>query len=157
MKHFLGTIFLLAAVVAAWTSSAEVEASGRTLNGIVRDQETAQPIPFASVTLLRLGDEVPAFSAVTDAEGKFSFEGLMQTWYRVDVSYHGYQAVQEGLEIGVGTDAVSITISMLQDGRPNTGQPAISLAGTVVGRESVRVLRTKLELKVWAGAPRSTW
>ena len=137
MKYILGTIFLLAAVVAAWTSAAEVELSGRTLEGVVRDLETAQSIPFASVTLTRPGSRSPEYSAVTDAEGKFGFVGLARASYRVEVRYSGYQLVSEGLEIGAGEGPVSILITMLRDGQPETGRSAISL---VSGQGSVSVL-----------------
>lgn len=81
------TIILLGLIVV----SGSIIAQTGTIKGIVKDRETGEPVPFASVYVemggVKIGD-------VTDFDGKYTVKPLNSGVHTVHVSYVGYNKVE---------------------------------------------------------------
>jgi hypothetical protein len=76
----------------------------QTLRGTVRDRDSGQPLPFASVVILETD---PMRGMITDLQGRFRFEKLPVGRYTLKVSYVGYEeAVLSELLLGSARELV---------------------------------------------------
>ncbi len=91
------------AIIAASTSAMaqRVELSGRTIDG------EAQPIPYATVVVLRGDDQVAGGS--TDDGGRFTL-AIPTGNYTLNVRYIGYKGVERDIEITAATDLGDIVL-----------------------------------------------
>ncbi len=71
-----------------------------TVSGRIFDQPENRPLAYATVTLLSLPDSVMIAGSLSDAEGRFSFTGLMRGNIVVRTSFIGYSSVSTDLLIG---------------------------------------------------------
>jgi outer membrane receptor protein involved in Fe transport len=60
------------------------------LSGIVLDQKTEEPVPFAQVALYEPGDDTPLTGGISDSEGKFVLKAAPGS-YELEVIFVGYQ------------------------------------------------------------------
>jgi hypothetical protein len=60
------------------------------LKGAVTDQLTNEPLEFVNIFIVEAG-----VGAITDAEGKYSVEGLEPGFYSITASFVGYETAQE--------------------------------------------------------------
>ncbi len=121
LRHVLALVLLLGAVsLAAQTS----------LAGKVTDEDTGEPIMFASVALYR--DDVLTTGAVSDLEGNYSFSNIDPGTYAVEVSYTGYRTQR-------------VTDVQVLAGRANKLDIAIGTGGGVV-LDEVEVVEYKVPL-----------
>lgn len=86
MQRFLRTLLLL--LLAAGTAWAQ---TGK-ITGVVRDQATKEPVPFATLRVLQAG--TPKATAVADVEGAFKTAPLEPGKYDVEASYLGYKTIR---------------------------------------------------------------
>jgi hypothetical protein len=76
----------------------------QTLRGTVRDRDSRQPLPFASVAIMNTR---PMRGNITDEEGNFRFEKLPVGRYTLKISYVGYEeAVLAELQLGSARELV---------------------------------------------------
>ena len=84
--HFLTIAFLVFTVIFSINANAQ---QGGVINGTVSDAETAIPLPGSTVKINN-SDKY----AITDADGKFSINGLKKGKYILLVSFVGYEEKQ---------------------------------------------------------------
>jgi hypothetical protein len=82
-------------VSGAW--GPELIAQQASVQGIVLDRATSQPIPRATVTVDQAGQEVR--SVLTDSNGLFQFGGLAAGSYGLRIVSFGYTAHEEAIEL----------------------------------------------------------
>lgn len=100
-KHFLPLTFsILLGASTSLVTAAPAPASGH-LTGVITDAATKAPVEYAAVTLKSGTDETRAFSAATDAKGRFDFENIPAGNYSLS-----YGRVGEGRQ-----EIASLTIS----------------------------------------------
>lgn len=82
-----------ALLVCAWAGYAQTTppSSGYPIAGRVLDTVTGEPVARAVVSVLTAEDYRVAASAVTDAEGRFSFNGIAAGKYPLNASKRGYR------------------------------------------------------------------
>ena len=73
-----------------------------TVAGRVLDSTTGQPVPFATITMLREGRAVGG--ELADEAGRFVIEGLERGSYTVHVGFVGYTAAETPLLVGERND-----------------------------------------------------
>ncbi|MCP2045911.1 TonB-dependent receptor domain-containing protein [Pontibacter sp. HSC-36F09] len=142
------------------SSAAWAQEAGK-ISGTLSDSLTGKPIEYATVALLQSGNTQALQSALTDANGRFSFEGIAPGNYQLAISFLGYQkkfisrvAVNAAKpETAVGnirlvpstTQLKEVTVEAL---RPTITQEAdrmvVSIEGTALaaGRTAYDVLAT---------------
>jgi hypothetical protein len=73
-----------------------------TVAGRVLDSATGQPVPFATVTVMR--DGVAAGGELAGQDGRFVLEGMMRGSYTVHVGFAGYVPAEVPLLVGERND-----------------------------------------------------
>nr|HPH21697.1 carboxypeptidase-like regulatory domain-containing protein [Haliscomenobacter sp.] len=73
-------------------------AQNATLRGNVYDEETGNPIGFASISLANN----PSQGAISDANGFFSIANLAPGKYQINISYLGYESAVFERELSAG-------------------------------------------------------
>jgi outer membrane receptor for ferrienterochelin and colicins len=91
------------------TLSSNAENVTACIKGKVIDQNTNEPIPYASVAL-----ENSSFGAVTDFEGNFVIENVPMGHYHVVATCVGYKLVTKELDLKNGKDA-SVGFEIVED------------------------------------------
>lgn len=81
---------------------------GQSLTVLVKDQDK-KPLIGATLQLLRNVDSL-AFYAVTDPDGKASFQKLAPGGYTMLVSYIGYRTAERPLQVGSGSNRQEIVL-----------------------------------------------
>lgn len=70
-----------------------------TLEGEVVDANTEEGIPDATVYLINGNDRANADSTTTDFSGEFSFEGLEEDSYTLEVEARGYETKEKDVDV----------------------------------------------------------
>jgi hypothetical protein len=91
------TFSLLAMLLVPGAWGPELIAQQASVQGIVLDRATSQPIPRATVTVDQAGQEVR--SVLTDSNGLFQFGGLAAGSYGLRIVSFGYTAHEEAIEL----------------------------------------------------------
>ena len=86
----LRKLALLVAVM--FTVSVAIAQSGGTIKGKILDKDNSEPLPFASVVLMKGGSQIAG--ATTDFDGKFTFSALTPGNYDIQATYVGYQPIK---------------------------------------------------------------
>ena len=76
-----------------------------TISGVVRDIETREPLPYATVQLI--GPERKGMA--TDLEGRFRFEDIPTSIHELRVFYIGYASHSDTLQVA-SADSLFITV-----------------------------------------------
>lgn len=84
MKNLL-TIFLLIIVQFAFGQSGSIQ-------GVVIDNETNEPLMFATVAIIQNGKLIRGVQ--TDFDGKYQFDSLIVGTYDIEVRYVGYEKTE---------------------------------------------------------------
>lgn len=79
MRHWI--IFIIAIL------STQIGAT-QSIQGIVFDKETGEPLPFANVILFE--DSIQRGGVTTSLDGEYSFEGIAPGTYNIEAVYVGY-------------------------------------------------------------------
>lgn len=113
MKLFLSLVFLLFWQVAACAQSP------LTINGKITDQESGQPLPYASVALYRTADSVLVAGSLSDERGNYHFGNIAAAFYYIGAQYMGYQNTRTGsLDLTGKSGTVTIpTLAMVTGSR----------------------------------------
>ena len=120
MKQF--TFTLLVWILTILTGLAQ----NGLLEGVVVDEATEESIPFASVAIMKAGEENAFAGSVSDENGRFLIEDVPYGTYDMVVSFIGYNS----------RELPDITIS---SGSRNLDMGEIRLEPNVVGIETVEV------------------
>lgn len=86
-RFFFGVFLLVVSVASALAQTTEVSVSGQVI-----DQETQEPIPQATLQLLRLPDSTYVNGAASNARGYFQLPKVRAGNYALKVSYIGYKS-----------------------------------------------------------------
>lgn len=66
-----------------------------SVSGIIRDSDTDESLPFASVQIYRVSDNIYVAGAITDINGNFKIENISPEAYRFSVSFMGYDNLEK--------------------------------------------------------------
>ena len=90
MKHYTFTLLLLFPLFAAAQTQIKPHPVSSVLSGKIIDGKTKQPIPTATVTLLRRDSSVAA-RVISQADGDFTMKNLPETPTILEISVIGYE------------------------------------------------------------------
>jgi len=97
---------------AAWIASlAAGLLPAQVFEGLVRDSVTGQPVPKASIQLMR-GEKQPAYSGTTKPDGTFRFEEIAPGDYRIDIRRPGYADAALVSRFTAGKDVTGAAIDL---------------------------------------------
>lgn len=82
-----------------------------TVYGIVKDNQTAQPLAGCSIMLMPTG-----ITTVTGTDGSFHFEDLLPGTYSVEVSCYGYNNEKKSIIVQAGEDPLPVDILLAKNG-----------------------------------------
>lgn len=80
----------------------EAEAQQASLQGLVTERATGQPLYGANVVLRSIDDEEKFLGAVTDSDGFYSISSITRGSWTIRISYVGYVAWEDTLQISEG-------------------------------------------------------
>lgn len=123
-----------------------------SIQGVVRDAVTDDPLPLANVTLENAGR-----GTSTNAEGQFALTGLSPGAYTLVVSYIGYRVYRQRVSLDPGEERrltvalrpTEVRIDEVTVTGERTGETARSLGVTQLTPEQVQNLPTVLEADVF--------
>jgi hypothetical protein len=141
-------------------ASAASKGSG-SISGLLTDSLTGKPVEYATVALLQQGSTQAVDGTLTDASGRFSFSGLNNDDYELNISFIGYRtktvrhvSISAGKpEVSIGNIKLSQVATQLKEVNVQTLRPTItmeadrmvvSIEGTALaaGRTAYDVLAT---------------
>lgn len=116
MKSFFYPVRLIALLTAfTWPAAAQGQSGETTITGRVEDDKK-EPVPFATVTLLKAADSSLVKGAVTDGEGRYSFSAQPGK-YLVSASSLGMgRAYCPSFQVTAGESAVPVPVLRLKAG-----------------------------------------
>src|SRR5262249_18287251 len=103
---------------------------GGTITGAVVAQETGSPLAFATIRAIAL--DGTTYTAVADANGKYSLEGLVPSTYTLVADAAGRARTLVSNVTLATTDRVAVTISMVAES-VITGSVNLAPGGPVGG------------------------
>ncbi|MCO6491276.1 MAG: outer membrane beta-barrel protein [Phaeodactylibacter sp.] len=107
-------------------SNAPLQAQGSSVTGQVLS-ETGEPLPSATIMLLRAQDSILQQFALADARGQFAIKGAKPGQYLLQAAFLGYENHSQPVEIPAGQPSIDVgAIAM---------QPRAELLGEVVVKE----------------------
>jgi outer membrane receptor protein involved in Fe transport len=98
MKRLLNQLFLPLFLIAmlitplAMAQNTSVAKSGYNVSGVILDNKSKQPVPYAAVALVDASSLQNVAGAVADFNGKFVISGFKAGSYFVQATFVGYQA-----------------------------------------------------------------
>ena len=133
---FLG--LLLSVLISGWTQAQDRPAglAATRISGQVLDASTNQPIETATIAVWRTADSTLVTGTVTDAEGRFTIEGLRPGRYYVTVSFVGYrrQVISDvtlrpptALQVDLGTIRLEPDTAQLQEVQVTAEREAVEI------------------------------
>ncbi len=103
LRHFL---LLVLALLSCDTHSQE----GATLQGVVLDGTTNEPVIFAAVYL-----KERSYGAYTDLEGRFTIKGVPPALYTIVVELVGYERlIMEGVALRPGEQRIDVRLRPME-------------------------------------------
>lgn len=114
MKKIITLLFFFTLVTAAWAQRPAGAGgfSGGSIDGVLKDSVTGNPIEFAAVALWDLNKAIDG--TLTGVDGKFHFENLKAGTYKILISYIGYKAhAIENLEVSSSKPDIKLGNVML--------------------------------------------
>jgi Tfp pilus assembly protein PilF len=94
------------------------------VSGIVRDTNSNEPIPRIRVSLTNMGS--PEATTLTGADGQFSFPGIHNGRYHIQINVDGYEDFDQPVVIDRGSATVDIDLVKLAAAPPPTG-PSVTV------------------------------
>lgn len=91
------------------SATGAVAANSGTINGIVTDKETSEPLTAATVKIVGT-----KYLTVADADGRYAFAGVPAGSYKVEASYTGYVSATGDTKVSAGDDA-SVDLALASD------------------------------------------
>lgn len=105
MKHIILT-FIFALSVTALTHAENI--SG-TIQGLIIDEETNEPLEYVSVAVFTISDKKLVTGTISEPDGGFSIKGLDRGQYYVEVSFMGYnKQILNDIEIGTSRSKIDL-------------------------------------------------
>ncbi len=89
MKRLI--VGLIASLVFTWNVKADGLPDGGQVRGMVIDQNSKQPIEFATIALFNAMDSSLVTGTITDTEGKFHATKIAEGKYYIKVNFLGYE------------------------------------------------------------------
>jgi len=89
-----------------------------TLSGIVKDKKYNTPLSYVSLTLKNFKDSSFVTGVVTNEEGLFTLTNIKQGEYYIQVSYVGYQSLNQSVLVGSLSPFLNLgTITLEEDSK----------------------------------------
>ncbi|HEV7349267.1 TonB-dependent receptor [Telluribacter sp.] len=101
--------------------SAQLYGQNNSLNGVIRDKQSTQPLEYANVTIHSLPDSALVNGAVTAADGSFELTKLKAGSYYLQVFFVGYKVhkvpiqLERGQKVNVGTLDIEADTRLLEE------------------------------------------
>jgi outer membrane receptor protein involved in Fe transport len=110
------------------------------ISGTVLDATTKQPVEFATVALLPAVGEQPLDGTVADDKGRFVLKGLASGSYRLSISFIGYGASVQPIELTDGKMSVDLGTVTLQSQTKQLGEVTVTGERPVVESKPDRLV-----------------
>ncbi|HEY4652499.1 MAG TPA: TonB-dependent receptor, partial [Pontibacter sp.] len=138
-------------------------ASSGSISGVLTDSVSRKPVEFATVALLVSGTSQSVDVKLTDAAGKFDFQGLKPGNYELMISFIGYKTkAVKGLQVTAQKPAVTLAevpfspaVTQLREVNVQTLRPTITQEADrmVVSIEGTALAAGKTAYDVLATSP----
>jgi outer membrane receptor protein involved in Fe transport len=90
-KRSLGTLLITLSILLAQIITYAGEPVKCTISGVVTDSINAEGLPYASIQLKSIDEELHSYGVMTDAEGVYVIKDIKPGNYLIQVSYMGFQ------------------------------------------------------------------
>ena len=135
---FFTLIWLIVCVFLALTSNAQ----GNSLNGIIKDDKTLEPLDRVTIELHTVADSMRLFTTLTNHDGLFNLDKIQPGNYYILVKSVSYQPViVDDLHIDNKNNTIYIGVIMLK--------AAISTLQTVVISAAKSIMRSTIDKQVF--------
>jgi tetratricopeptide (TPR) repeat protein len=104
-------MFLLGPFAATAFAQAPTPGRGLYINGIVRDEETQQPVRAVTVELQSDSGNLAAVASVSGTNGQFQFNGVLSANYKILAHGSGYEPAAVSILLG-GSPLTNVLVSM---------------------------------------------
>ena len=98
MKHLLIVLILILPIQLLGHSALSFEFNDGIVTGMVIDQTTKSPLPFATIILKDLNDTYIS-GVITDDKGNFELDNIAVGKYLLEIQFIGYQTYTQAIEI----------------------------------------------------------
>jgi hypothetical protein len=128
-RHFLIVVLVIAA--ASWPCLGQMSGGPNPtsfvfqINGIVRDGETNRAIGGVRVNLLNMG--TPQAFALTTTEGQFTFSGVRNGRYDIQINTDGFNLFDQGVTIDRGSAFVMVELKKSEIAAPTAPGASVSV------------------------------
>lgn len=137
--------YILSSLLILLIGTLSVTAQWGRLSGTIKDKESGESIPFATVALMEAGGGTLMTGTVSDNSGKFVLENLAYGRYTVVVSFIGYE-----------TDSTTQVEINAQSRRVDLGTLGLGISRMALDEVEVRAMArtevTKIDRKVYRAA-----
>lgn len=109
-----------------------VTAQHITLSGRIADKLSAEPLPFANVTLYTTTDTLFVNGSTTDLEGRFFIKAVEADTYLMRITMVGYQRLEQELSVVENTDLGTLKLdkgAMLSEVSISATRPVFTMDG----------------------------
>jgi Tfp pilus assembly protein PilF len=128
LRHLFTTLFIIASCAAPCRG--QMEGSNDSLwvfqiTGIVADTDSNQVLARIHVTLIDMG--TPAGSALTNDEGQFTFSGIHNGRYQIQIRADGYEPLDQDVVVNRGSVNLYLYLKKSTSEAPAPAGPSVSV------------------------------
>jgi ferric enterobactin receptor len=105
--YYFKLSLLLFALIFSQSLSAQI-------TGTVTDQQTKQPVEYATVSLIKITDSSLVSGAISKGNGSYALTGVPAGNYRLKVAFLGYQTYSTVIELGASAKVVNVILAPSQ-------------------------------------------
>lgn len=114
-----------------------------TVSGIVKEKQTAMPLPFVNVVIKTAANDSFVAGTVTDENGRFSLSAVSGK-YHLEVSFIGYKTKKQALFVGSLSEFLDLSVIEIE--------PDVNTLDEVVLQSKPEELSAKMDKKTFSFA-----
>lgn len=130
-QHFLSRVSVIAAAITLCPSLASAQ-SVTTVKGALRDSLTSQPVSYATIRVMRPGEEKPVAMGVTREDGTFTLSLPCPGTYTAQFSFLGKRTVLHTFSLTEGQKSLQLPPLLASDDAQSVGAVEVVAAKPLV-------------------------
>ena len=152
MKHLLIVLILILPIHLLGHRVLSFELNDGIVTGVVIDQTTKSPLPFATI-ILKDSNDTYISGVITDDKGNFELENIAVGKYLLEIQFIGYQTYTQAIEISSEHTHLDLGTIAIQDIGQSLDEITIKadkpLYVQKVDRMVINVASSILATKMW--------